>query len=389
ALYDSAKSFPQPRCHPETRADILNDLYRWATVDDSIHSIIWLHGPAGAGKSAIMQTLCQRLQNNRCLGGAFFFKRGHTTRGNAKVLFATLAYQLALHHSHLKPIISQTVDDGPSVVGRDMAIQIRKLMIEPCTSLKNSAPLTFLIDGLDECEGDGTQQKLLCLLGNAASEPHHTLRILVASRPEPQIHQAFQRPGLVGHHHALNIEQSFTDVRNYLRSEFDRIHREHAETMFSVPAPWPTEPVLEELVTTSSGYFIYAATIIKFIDDADFRPIERLSAVIQNLPTECGTPFHALDELYSQILRGIPFRSRVLNILCVIVHGGYFGMLQPSRVIIEKLLGLDLGDVALTLRRLHSILLMPQDDTQFIQLHHKSFRDFLLDPNRSGNFYIG
>jgi predicted ATPase len=90
ALYDSADSFPQPRCHPKTRTKMLRDLCNWSTQDNSDRPILWLHGPAGAGKSAIMQTLCRKLQDAGCLGGAFFFKRGHPTRGNAKMLFATL-----------------------------------------------------------------------------------------------------------------------------------------------------------------------------------------------------------------------------------------------------------------------------------------------------------
>ncbi|KAF8173402.1 hypothetical protein K438DRAFT_1610859, partial [Mycena galopus ATCC 62051] len=87
ALYDSADSFPQPRCHPETRTQMLEDLCNWALAAGSARPIHWLHGPAGAGKSTIMQTLCQRLDHASRLGGAFFFKRNHPTRGNAKVLF--------------------------------------------------------------------------------------------------------------------------------------------------------------------------------------------------------------------------------------------------------------------------------------------------------------
>ncbi|KAJ7434137.1 hypothetical protein FB451DRAFT_1470055, partial [Mycena latifolia] len=139
------------------------------------------------------------------------------------------------------------------------------------------------------------------------------------------------------------------------------------------------------LVDKSSGYFIYAATIIKFIDDRDFRPNQRLAAVVNNLPTECGTPFHALDELYSQILCDSPFQSCMLDILCVIVHGSAF---QLSIRNIEELLGLDPGDIKLTLRRLQSLLLVPQDETGIISLHHKSFRDFLINPNRSGKFHL-
>ncbi|KAJ7450444.1 hypothetical protein FB451DRAFT_722593 [Mycena latifolia] len=386
ALYDSAESFPQPRCHPQTRTGMLDTLYRWAAKENIAYSIYWLSGPAGAGKSAIMQTLCQRLQDAGRLGGSFFFKRGHSTRGNAKALFVTLAYQLALHHPELKGPISGSTEDDPSVVGRGMDIQLRKLIIEPCAALTNSPTIILLIDGLDECKGHNVQQEILHLLGNAVSQCP-MLRILIASRPEPQISQVFKEPGMTGLYHLLNIEPSFMDIRNYLLSEFNRIYYEHEETMTSVPRPWPTWDIFEVLVDKSSGYFIYAATIIKFIDDRDFRPTVRLAAVVKNLTTKHSTPFHALDELYSQILCDVPFQSQLLDILCAIVHGSK--VLPLSCVNIEKLLHLELGDVKLTLRRLQSLLLVPQDDTHSISLHHKSFRDFLIDQNRSGEFYLG
>ncbi|KAJ6464625.1 hypothetical protein C8R47DRAFT_69032 [Mycena vitilis] len=94
AIFDSAESFPQPRCHPETRVDMLAGLLEWATKPEQAVSVLWLHGPAGAGKSAVMQTLCQQLQDAGRLGGSFFFRRGHRTRGNGTAFFATLAYQL-------------------------------------------------------------------------------------------------------------------------------------------------------------------------------------------------------------------------------------------------------------------------------------------------------
>ncbi|KAJ6509810.1 hypothetical protein DFH09DRAFT_942288 [Mycena vulgaris] len=387
ALYDSAESFPQPRCHPETRTEMLDDLYNWAITDTSTHSICWLHGPAGAGKSAIMQSLCKRLEDIGRLGGSFFFKRGHPTRGNAKVLFVTLAYQLALSYPHLSPPISRVVEADPSVMGRHMGVQLRKLIVEPFQSLNDStSPAILLLDGLDECEGNGAQPEILRLLGNITQEHHLPLRVLIASRPEPQIRETFAESVFQGLYDSVAIEQSLTDVRNYLGSEFDRIHREHHETMASVPFPWPPRHVMERLVDKSSGYFIYAATIIKFVDDRDFRPAQRLAAVVQNLPTECGNnPYHALDELYLQILRDAPFQSRIIPILCVIVHGS---ILRLSRVHIEQVLGLDRGDLVLALRRLHSLLLVPPTEGD-ISLHHKSFRDFLLDPNRSGKFYLG
>ncbi|KAJ6570443.1 hypothetical protein DFH09DRAFT_1464110 [Mycena vulgaris] len=317
ALYDSAESYPQPKCHPETRKEMLDDLYNWAIANDSGSSIFWLQGPAGAGKSTII----------------FFFERGHPTRGNAKVLFATLAYQLALSHHHLKPLISRVVELDPSVMGRHMGVQLRKLVVEPFQLLNDSmSQAILLLDGLDECEGNSVQPEILRLLGNIAQEHHFPLRILIASGPEPPIRETFAKSSFQGLYDSVEIEQSFTDVGNYLATNL-------IESIANIMKPWPP----------------------------DFRPTQRLAVVVQNLPTERGgSPYPALDKLYSQILPVLP----------------------ATRINIEQLLGLNPGDLGLALRRLHSLLLVPSSEIDSISLHHKSFRDF-LDPDRSGKFYIG
>ncbi|KAJ6560171.1 hypothetical protein B0H19DRAFT_1376003 [Mycena capillaripes] len=260
ALYDSADSFPQPRCHPETRTEILDDLYNWAIKNDSVQPIHWLHGPAGAGKSAIMQTLCQKLQDAGRLGGAFFFKRGHTTRGNAKVLFATLGYQLALNDRRLYPSISQNVEHDPSIVGRHMDVQLRKLILEPCQSLTDSSPPILLIDGLDECQDEGTQAAILRLIGSTVLQFPNTFRLLIASRPEAHIRDIFEDPSFHVILNSTNIERAFEDIRTYFRDEFARIHREHRDTMGIVRTPWPSPEILENLVEKSSGYFVLFST---------------------------------------------------------------------------------------------------------------------------------
>ncbi|KAJ7094318.1 hypothetical protein C8R44DRAFT_645433, partial [Mycena epipterygia] len=147
---------------------------------------------ASAGKSAIMQTLCQRLQEADRQGGSFFFKQGRIACRNAKVLFATLAYELALHNPNLKPPISWSVEADPSVVGRDLDVQLQKLIIQLCQLLTDAAPPVLLTDGLDECEGLNIQQKVLWLLQNAACNNPCHLRILVTSHPEPHIRETFE-----------------------------------------------------------------------------------------------------------------------------------------------------------------------------------------------------
>ncbi|KAJ6526768.1 hypothetical protein B0H19DRAFT_1084349 [Mycena capillaripes] len=384
ALYNAAESFPQPKCHPETRVKLLDKLFGWATVSNPVHSIQWLHGPAGAGKSAVMQSLCQRLRDAERLVGSFFFKRSHQTRGNAKVLFATLAYQLAISRPELKRVIARSVGRDPSVLGRGMDVQLCSLILEPCKRLLDSTPSILLIDGLDECEGHNIHREILRLIGSAIKHHGHLLRILIASRPEPHIRETFKQKsfqGLVGY---VDIEGSFEDVEAYLRAEFSRIHREH-HAMRNIPTPWPSLRILEALVQNSSGYFIYASTVIKFVDDEYSRPSKQLDIILAR--HNMASPFEALDQLYRQILSRVPdkYRSHLCDILSVIVNYPH-GALTVTET--DDLLGFEPGYVSLILRPLHSILTFNSEDPG-IRMHHASFRDFLHKQERSSIFYVG
>ncbi|KAJ6467889.1 hypothetical protein C8R45DRAFT_909692 [Mycena sanguinolenta] len=385
ALHDSGESFPQPRCHPETRTKIMQDLHKWSLDTDPSSTILWLHGPAGAGKSAIMQTFSSELQAAGALGGSFFFKRDHATRGNAKTLFSTIAYQLALSVPWLKGPISGIVEEDPSILARSMQMQLQKLICEPgrlCPHNENQKPAIIVIDGLDECEGQHIQQEILRALRNSTSQNHLPYRFIVASRPEAHICEVFKSTFYRDGYRSFNVEQSFEDVRKYLQDEFSRIHHEH-QTMAAIPSPWPSPEIREELVSKSSGYFIYASTLIRFIDDKNYRPTERLAVILDG--TSSDSAFAALDQLYMTILLSVPRQAQLLPVLCAIVN---FDLCPEC---LERLLGLNNGDARLVLRGLNSLLQMSEEVNQFVPIssHHASFLDFLNDPGRSRDFYIG
>jgi hypothetical protein len=249
-----------------------------SSSDQNSSPILWLQGPPGTGKSAVAQTLCQKLEEEGRLGASFFFKRGHPSRGHAKRLFATLAYQLALILPDLSRHISQSVENNPSLVDKSLSIQFQKLIVEPCRQSTSTHRLVVVIDGLDECKDQKIQQEILCLIGRAVTEQKLPLRFLIASRPESHIREIFAG-ALNNTHYLLDIHQSFDDIRKYLLDEFARIHREHRATMATVPYPWPTPVIIDNLVDKSCGYFIYASTVIKFIDNENFHPTERLAII--------------------------------------------------------------------------------------------------------------
>lgn len=344
-----------------------------------------MYGPAGAGKSAIAQSFCHMLKDKGCLGGSFFFKHGHSSRGNAVKLFPTIAYQLALLIPELGQLISLIVEKDPAIMNRSLAEQLHRLIIEPCLSYGLSQPVSIVIDGLDECDGQHIQEDVLRFTGNAVCRGHPPIRFFIASRPESHICESFLGPGLNGFHRTLNINQSFQDVHKYLVDEFDRIHREH-RTMARVPSPWPSSGIVDYLVEKSSGYFIYVSTVIKFIDDKRFWPMERLDIILGIKNTSSASPFDTLDQLYHQILGSVPidFHPQFLGILTAIR-----AELELSVYGLEQLFKLNTGDVCLILRSLHCIINIPEDDHKPVYVHHASFLDFLDSPSRSGVFCVG
>jgi len=80
AEYDSSERLPHPKCLPSTRVKLLDNSYGF--LDDTEKSrIVWVHGTAGVGKSAVAFTVAERMRdlktdekklNERRLSGTFF-----------------------------------------------------------------------------------------------------------------------------------------------------------------------------------------------------------------------------------------------------------------------------------------------------------------------------
>jgi hypothetical protein len=109
--------------------------------------------------------------------------------------------------------------------------------------------------------------------------------------------------------------------------------------------------IVETLVKNSSEYFIYASTVVKYIGDKNFRPVDRREIILGIKMCGRGSPFDILDQLYTRILSDVPLDSRpqLLQILTVLAEEL---LDDPSVSEIEQLLELKPGDAHLILRGL-------------------------------------
>ncbi|KAJ7438420.1 hypothetical protein FB451DRAFT_1448183 [Mycena latifolia] len=313
ALHDSGERSPEPACHPGTRIAVLDRLKSWSLDARPENPLLWLHGSAGAGKSAIAQMFAGHCQSQRRLGASFFFKRGHPKRGTWHGLVPTIAYQLAKSVPEFLLPLQKAVDSDHMIVGRCITVQFQRLIVEP---MRETPPLSSLLsiiilDGLDECADRKVQQDILRLFIQAVQTHQLPIRLVITSRPEPHIREIFEtKENLPNCRHLVLVpdQSAYDDIRAYLRDEFARIHGKYTARGIELGSVWPPVEALEHLVQKSSGIFIYATTIIRFIDKEFSHPVDRLMAVL-GLDPQSTAP---LDNLYTQILSVVPQETQIL-----------------------------------------------------------------------------
>ena len=376
---------------------VLRAVEEWVQQGAEGTSVLWLHGPAGAGKSAIAQTVAETWAGRNQLAASFFFARTVVHRNDVKYLFPTIAVQIALSSPENRQRLHEIMNNDPYIAERDRgSVDLVASFFQHSSEVDRCSPSLILIDGLDECQGHDDQCSILGQVSHMIHVCCLPLRFLIVSRPESHIREAFEDLDLAIITQVLSLygdDGASSDVSTFLRTEFSRIYnaKMHRDIMQFVPGPWPSDDIIQRLVTKSEGYFIYASTLIKFIDEEYFSPAARLDQVLGTSNSSVFhselNPFAELDQLYTQILSSYP--KSQLPMLKLIL--GYVVMPFIGRtgdyLPIEDILNLPPGQMKLTLRGLRSLVSFWRL-SQTPVLIHASFGDFLLDKARSKDYHI-
>ncbi|KJA14786.1 hypothetical protein HYPSUDRAFT_220324 [Hypholoma sublateritium FD-334 SS-4] len=391
AFHNSGERHDPPRCHENTRMAILRKVMTWARDPENLRLLMWIYGPAGGGKSAIMQTIAELFQKEGILGGSFFFFRTADKRNIKNYLIATLAYQLTVNLPIFSDYIIPVIHNDPSIFSRTLDAQMKALIIDPMHAAINAHPhvrdlrYIVLVDGLDECAPEDSHREIINLLSNSAFSP---FRFIIASRPEFIIRTTFSLHTVVAQTETLaldNMYQPDNDIRLFLRDKFDELRSTHPRGRY-FPACWPREEIIATLVRNSSGQFIYAATVIKFLNSPRHDPVKALDFVLkaQPSPERSDTPFAQLDALYHYVLGTVEDIEKVLGILhCIMLIESI-----DSIDYLEALLGYSEGDSRTILCDMHSLLYVPENNRDEIRFYHTSLGDFLKDPLRACHLYV-
>ncbi|KAH9478521.1 hypothetical protein JR316_0008976 [Psilocybe cubensis] len=407
AFHNAGERRDPPRCHRNTRVAILEKILLWirkCTPLNQERVVLWIYGPAGAGKSAIAQTIADFCFYHKLLLAGFFFARSDPTRNHSRSLIPTLSYQIAEHFPDVRDCILRNIELDPLIFTRSLEAQLHSLILEPLRPLVQSGYFAtensrrvIVIDGLDECIRRDEQVRILDALSCALQNFNLPLLLLFCCRPEHDIQASFRSGYLHRITTSLPLDddyQAYVDIERYLCDHFANLRRTHP-FRDHIPLNWPSKEVIGQLVAKSSGQFIYAATVVKFVSCRRHRPTSQLDIVLGIRAANSALPFAELDALYMHILSSLDNPNPALQILA-------FQILSKSKQVeiidhvghMEKILCMNTGDADVALCDLGSILKLTNHGTdtgtQDRRLHifHASIEDFLLDEARSGIFHI-
>ena len=153
-----------------------------------------MNGLAGTGKSTIAQTFAERVFADGRLGASFFCSRDFEDRSNLKLIFPTLAVQLARNYATFRSIFVPLAQSDPEIAYESLYNQMDKLIVRPFR--KSSVSTVIVIDALDECKDEETTSTILSVLGRFVSEVPK-VKFFITGRPEPRIQKGFRLPLLV------------------------------------------------------------------------------------------------------------------------------------------------------------------------------------------------
>ena len=169
-----------------------------------------------------------------------------------------------------KKALKPKIQHNPTLLSEGLDTQFRELIIAPFMELAERnigvQDKTVTIGGLDKCNGDSEQSKIMELVAKPVIEHGDKIPLLWAffSRPESNINCEFS--SYSSSHLFSKVELSVSesdddDIRRYFRDKLC--------PLVSTNASWPSDGTLNILVAMVVGLWIYATTLVRFIMDPD------------------------------------------------------------------------------------------------------------------------
>ena len=369
-------------CMEGTRKSLLEQIMDWVTnglEQTDSRNTYWIYGLPGIGKTSLAHSICASLQDKGQLAGAFFCQRDDQELREPKNILLTLVRKLAILFPPFRSIVAEWFRNNPNVslesIDPDLFVSfIHRL---PRLPKKN---LVFVIDALDEC---GSTQSRPGVLQSLADATVHApwLGVIITSREEIDIRRFFDSPTQLSHlQYDLTADKDTTDdLRTFAEYRFNRVALTRC-----LQSPWPERSLLERVISSASGLFIFIETLALALEHSD-EPTKPLGAALQD---SSSPGLRSLYGLYSTIVRArrvqrnAEFR-RMIGVLLTTT---------PHRLLCEEtiaeLAGVRPDLVKMWVEDLGSMFYRDQGASGGIRVRHMSISEFFVSDDCEDDYRI-
>lgn len=247
-----------------------------------------------------------------------------------------------------------------------------RLILNPLAQLKRphtSEPIVILVDSLNESLAYSGRATIARLLSRAADLPGY-VRLLLTTRDERSVMRYWERVPIVTIDAAST--ENLDDVRRYIHARLR--NEDHSDSIGALS----TDYLADMIASKSSGNFVYAVHLMNAVE----RNPTYLS-VLEDLP-------EGLDGVYRAFLTegrtatSFPIYDTYRPVFATLAVARE----PPTESQLLQYTGMTVEDVSSSIRDLWEYLFVDLGPPRTFSFFHESFREFLLDQEKSGDYFI-
>jgi len=269
---------------------------KWDLRDEAAmpHSLLWIKGKPGSGKSTLMKRLVERSEERPREGGiciSFFFSaRGAGLERSIEGLYRSLTYQLVRERRTLLAQLASLANEKELRYGHGnwtWHVKEIKEFFHASIAKAGYGPLKVFVDALDECKDDDVQKAVTAFERSAATSIANgtILDICWSSRHYPHIR--VKRSLVICMEH-----QNAEDIAAYVRNEIK-------------DSSLIDQELESEIIEMANGVFMWVVLVFRQLLDAEDLGQSRAEKkqILEDLPSE-------LDDLFRRILKSVKPRHQ-------------------------------------------------------------------------------
>ncbi|KAF7967176.1 hypothetical protein HWV62_35628 [Athelia sp. TMB] len=363
-------------CLTGTRVALLSLVHRWSRSCDNCR-IFCLQGVAGSGKTAVSNAVARFLSEAGLLASCFFFDRADASRNTPRLLFSTMARDIAALYPAIAEDIAAKLDQEPSLASANLSRQFEAFIAGPLRRHPVDRQIVVVIDALDEATDVDLGTDLLALLRDGFAKLPPYFRVLITSRPTRILEHHLSGKSHVVHHHIdINSDENRRDIAAYIDDQL-----QNSRMFSSVDTHGPDGELIRDLRVIADGLFIWIATVFRYLGPVS-NPKKKLRALLSRSHAQGQEPepIRKIDALYSTILEDSgdwddeDFRAEY-----ALFMGSVMAIKRPLSL--AALRALHGGNQELSLGRLPqrfgAVLVGLHNENKPIHTLHLSFREFI------------